>query len=165
MNEFKESQPNIEQSPAEVKVEKYEANSWIGIREQIMAIEDATFNNTGYGEGMMENLFEDQNNLNYLLKDSDGKIIGYTQALIDGDSAYIMNTAIKPEYQGKGNVGALMKDLELELRTRGVKWITRDSAVENGYADKIQKHYGERVVETRERMSPWGKQRHFKIEL
>jgi len=68
-------------------------------------------------------------------------------------------------YQGKGNVGALMKDLEEELRTRGVKWITRDSAVENGYADKIQKHYGERVVETRERMSPWGKQRHFKIEL
>ncbi len=162
---FEEKQPNNEQKSAEVKIEKYQPKSWMDIREQIMSIEDAAFNSAGFGERMMEGLFEDERNINYLLKDSEEKIIGYTQVCVRGDTAYIMNTAIAPEYQGKGNVAVLMNNLENELKSRGIKWITRDTAVENGYADKIQKNYGDRIVETREQMSPWGPQRHFRIKL
>ncbi len=165
MSEFQETQPNIEQNPPEIRVEKYSPNSWTDVREQIMAVEDEAFNHTGYEEGMMKSLFEDDHNLNYLLKNADGKIIGYTQVNVHGESAYIMNTAIAPEHQGKGYVGELMRNLEEELRARGVKWITRHSAVDHGYADKIQRHYGDRIVETQERMSPWGAQRYFKIKL
>jgi ribosomal protein S18 acetylase RimI-like enzyme len=99
--ETKETQPYIEQKLSEVRVKKYQPNSWVDIREQIMGIEEAAFEHTGYGEGMMRSLFEDERNLNYLLKNFDGKIIGYTQALIKRDSAHIVNTAIAPEHQGK----------------------------------------------------------------
>jgi hypothetical protein len=58
-----------------------------------------------------------------------------------------------------------MQKLEEELRAKGVKWLTREAAVKNGYADKIQKHYGDRIVETGERMSPWGLQCYFRIKL
>jgi ribosomal protein S18 acetylase RimI-like enzyme len=114
----------------------------------------------------MEDIFENPRNLNYLLKDfTTEKIVGYTCASVHGDGAYIMNTAISKEWQNRGKVAVLMRRLEEELKSRGVEYITRDSAVENGYADKIQKYYGDKIIETRDRESPWGLQRYFKIRI
>ena len=115
-------------------------------------------------------IFEDERNLNYILKDPQGdKVIGYVSVMFqsNNETAHIMNVAIVPEHQGKGNVGVLMQKMEEALKNRGVKYLTRDSAVENGYADKIQKHYADRIIKDKvyEQMSPWGIQRHFEIEL
>ena len=159
----------IEKEPLNI-VEQYEVGSWESVKDSIMSIENKSFGGSGFGEDMMKGIFEDENNLNYILKDSQAnKVIGYVSVMLqsDGKSAYIMNTAIAPEHQGKGNVGLLMQKMEDDLKSKGVEYLIRDAAVENGYADKIERHYVERIIEdkTYEKMSPWGLQRHFEIKL
>lgn len=150
-----------------VVAEQYALGSWDALQEELMDIEDKAFNGRGFSLGEMKWLFEDDRAVNYLLKNNQtGKIIGYTSVQLNGDTAYIANTAIIPTEQHKGYVGLLMREVENELRSRGVLYLERDAAVENGYADKIQKNYKDRIIEEpSERMSPWGVQRHFKIKL
>ncbi len=134
-----------------------------------MRIEDVAFSRMGFSEYMMKSLFKNERNLNGLLRDKNNRIIGYTSITIndDGVSAYIMNIAIDPKHQGKGNVGILMRDMKRELKKQGIKYLIRDSVVENGYADKIERHYGDRIIrsKTYEHDSSWGRQRHFEIKL
>lgn len=164
-----EGQNDVQAAPeveSNVIVEKYKVGSWEQAKEEIMNIENEAFDGKGYGNGFMNMIFESDIYLNYLLKDLRiNKIVGYTSVSVGEDEAYIMNTAIASKYRGKGNVGKLMDELESELKSRGVKYLTRHSAVENGYADNVQNHYGDRIVETSERDSPWGVQRYFKIKL
>ncbi len=152
------------------KAEVYNPGNWELIKKAVMDIEKRAFNNSGFGIDMMEGLFENPYNLNCLLKEvKNNQIIGYVSVGIykDDASAYVINTAIAPEYQHQGQVAVLMKKLEEELNKIGIKYLVRDASVDNGYADKIQKQYAGRIVEnkTYEKMSPWGKQRHFEIKL
>lgn len=79
-------------------------------------------------------------------------LIGYTFALpIDKmspsrqseskETAYIYFTAIIEEMRGKGLIGPLLDTLFMELQRNGYYFVERDSKINNGYADTVQKHY------------------------
>jgi predicted GNAT family acetyltransferase len=98
------------------------------------------------------------------------KLVGFSLAKVSAytpDTAYISLTLIDPKHRRKGAVGVLMAGMEAELVERGIQYMTRDALVENGYADSIRRHYGDRITEEHpsgfySRMKP---KRFFKIRL
>jgi ribosomal protein S18 acetylase RimI-like enzyme len=139
----------------------------VNVDPQGVKLED----NPDFTEEKIKNYFLDPENTLVLLTDEeDGRIKGFTFAIYDYDelevrTAYIYTTKIDPKYQGKKLVVKLMDSLEAELIKKGYKQITRDARISNGYADKIQKTYGDRIIESKEHTSPYGSQRFFKIRL
>ena len=118
----------------------------------------------------VDELLKNTKNVNIILKTPEGKFIGYMMAIPDedepeGEAIYIESTDIYPDYQGKRLVGKLSRILEEEAKKRGYKYMTRDSAVGNGYADAIERYYKERIVSKRDHDSEYGLQRYFKIRL
>lgn len=154
-------------------VERYQSGRWASIRNEVLAIEAAAFGDKGYNESdeqILQMIFEKPENYNFLLIDEQSRaIVGYTLVELQdsGTTAYVRRTAIIPKEQGKGNVGKLMAALEAELVAKGVRYLTRHAEVTNGYADAVQRHYGNKIDETAtaERRSTFGHQRFFKIIL
>lgn len=81
------------------------------------------------------------------------------------ETAYIAITAIDPAYQKKGHLKTLISSVEDELRTIGYTHIERNCRIENGYADKVEKHYGDRVDVRYDHGSRIGPLRFMRIRL
>lgn len=60
--------------------------------------------------------------------------------------AEIEATFINAEFQGRGLVGKLMEAVEEELRARGFIEMYRRVRSDNGYADAVERHYGDRIL-------------------
>jgi hypothetical protein len=142
--------------------------SWQSVRQDIMNLEEICFPGKGLGEDYLKEKFEDPNSVIVLLKRGE-KVLGFSYGTPDENdksALYIDTTEILPEEQGQGYVVSLVSLLEDEARKRGYAFLTRNAAVENGYADKVAKSYGDRIVETKpDNDSEWGRQRYFKIVL
>ncbi|OLC54257.1 MAG: hypothetical protein AUH85_12160 [Chloroflexi bacterium 13_1_40CM_4_68_4] len=72
---------------------------------------------------------------------------------------------IAKRYRSKARVALLGRALEREANRRGYRYLTRDAAIANGYADAIERAYLGRVLERRDHPSPYGRQRYLKIAL
>jgi len=84
------------------------------------------------------------------------------------ETAYIYFTGVQPELQSQGHVGPLMDDMYRKLRTRGYQFVERDSMIENGYADNVEKANEGAIDEgSMYDYDPWGlgMERHFRIDL
>lgn len=141
--------------------------SWDSVREEILRLDRLCFGDKSFSEEELRASFENPEHIVVLLRQLE-RIIGFSSAAPDEDAEgalYIDTTDILPEEQGKGHVVTLMKLLEAEARRRGYAFLTRNAARENGYADKIQKNYADRIVETYENDSEYGPQQYFKIRL
>ncbi len=152
-----------------VSVETLELSSktWEDLKEDILRIEKECFGETGLEEEDFTNIAHSPDGIVALLKKGQ-KILGYTiggQDENEEKTITIYSTAITPEEQGMGYVESLVGSFESEARKRGYLFLTRYAAKENGYADKIQKNYTDRIVETSDNDSPSGPQRYFKIHL
>lgn len=143
------------------------------VKKAIIKLEEINWgekiaNDSDFTSEVMESIIKDPKNIVVILRTFVDKIIGYSIAVPDEDivgAAYIYSTDIHPSFQGKGLIGKIMKAMEEELRKKGYEFMTRDSAVSNGYADSVERHYGDRVVEMYDHESPYGPQRYFKIKL
>jgi GNAT superfamily N-acetyltransferase len=100
-----------------------------------------------------------------VLRTAAGRVAGFQIAVADGDSLYVEDTLIAKPHRGKGYVAMLARALEREARRRGYRFVTRDAAIANGYADAIERAYGNRIVERYDHPSEYGPQRYFKIAL
>ena|SRR2546422_5635574 len=103
-----------------------------------------------------------------VLRTARGVPAGFMIAVPDDASRgalFIEDTLIAKRYRGKGHVALLGRAIEREGKARGYRYLTRDAAVANGYADAIERTYRGRVLERRDHPSPYGKQRYFKIAL
>ncbi len=102
--------------------------------------------------------------LRVLLKNA-GKIIGFTlvhpeqKQRFNSDNgvlkselynsstmAEVETTYIAKEFQHRGLVGKLMSTAEEELRARGFNEMYRRVRSDNGYADAIERHYGDKIA-------------------
>ncbi len=137
---------------------------WQRFGKPILRIERACFGKMAYKSGVIKKDLRRPKNLTVMLRSGD-QVIGFSYALIDGRSANIEDTAILPAFQGQGLIGILMDRVEQELKARGVKTVTRDAAIANGYADAVEHHYGAKVLKKRDHRSKYGPQRFFQIAL
>lgn len=81
------------------------------------------------------------------------------------ETAYINYTAIDPDYQDQGYLGKLISAVEDELVKIGFTHIERDCRIENGYADKVEKFYSDRIDVKYDHASSLGPLRFFRIRL
>ena len=80
--------------------------------------------------------------------------------------ASLLNVLIDPAYRGQGLVWPLIAAVERELIARGIDELEIDARVENGFADAVERRYGERarVIEG-DHPSPYGPQRTIRVAL
>ena len=100
--------------------------------------------------------FQSPDSTAVLLRDTGGKIIGYTLSFpfekMDPESAahipsasYIYFTVLDKDHRGQGLVGQIVDPLFEELSRQGFETVVRDPMIDNGYAGKIAKHYGDSI--------------------
>ncbi|TSC68827.1 MAG: hypothetical protein G01um101466_300 [Parcubacteria group bacterium Gr01-1014_66] len=162
---------------------------WDKIREDILKIEESAYGEEDlFGEEVLQNDFEDPDNIVVILRDiATEKIIGFTYAKptlksypedfpereMSKDTAYIYYTVIEKSYQGKGLVSSLLNKLEDELVRRGFSFVERDAANDREgeqsgaetYADKLRKNYQERILKEEAHDSEFGPQVFFRMSL
>jgi len=155
---------------------QFTPQNWDSIEQDLLRIEDLAFEGKGYSEEIFRKDFARPEAIIVILRSPDHKIIGYSYALPvnieeperedeKNETANIDSTAILPEFQGKGLVGTLVGRVEDELRKRHFKFLEREAAAYNGYADSIQKHYQGRILDSHDIESKYGPQRFFRISL
>ena len=80
--------------------------------------------------------------------------------------ASLLNVLIDPAYRGRGLVWPLIAAVERELFARGTRELDIDARVDNGFADNVERRYGERAtVIERDHPSPYGPQRTIRVSL
>ena len=80
--------------------------------------------------------------------------------------ASLLNVLIDPAYRGQGLVWPLIAAVERELFARGTRELDIDARVDNGFADNVERRYGERAtLIERDHPSPYGPQRTIRVSL
>lgn len=140
---------------------------WDAIKGGVLKIETECFGDQGLTEEEFKNVIDSGGAVLALLKKGNN-VIGFSFGGPDEkeeNSLTIYSTAITSSEQGIGHVASLMQVLEREAKLRGYSFISRYAAKYNGYADKVQKNYEGRIVESSENDSELGPQQYFKIKL
>lgn len=173
---YKEEEPKLK-TEAEIFTPKPE--SFEKIKFEIFSIENENFGDHSFDEESLTEDFTNPENIIVILRDpaENDKIIGFTYAepvdhfdknrkAESAVTAYITDTALLKEYQGRHLVGIMMEKLEDEMKKRGFKFVERDSRVANKYADNVRKAYKDRIVDEKgPSKSEWGDQIFFRIRL
>ena len=158
---------------SEIRVESWSrgsARAWNTIKDRIVELEHECFGSDAFSPNELRLSFNGRRSLAVLLWEGapdSGSLIGYTQAqpAEDAETYYIANTAIAKSYQGRGLVKLLMDRLYADVRAAGARFIERDAAIANGYADKIVRFHAADVLETFDHDSPYGPQRFIRMRV
>jgi ribosomal protein S18 acetylase RimI-like enzyme len=157
-----------------VRVEPFghrSARSWETIEGRIREIELECFGRQhAFSDDELRAMFNGPRTIAVLLWDGpapDGRLVGYTQAepARARDTYYIANTAIAKSHQGHGLVRLLMERLYVDVRAAGARFVERDAAIANGYADKIVRVHAADILETHDHDSPYGPQRYIRMRI
>lgn len=156
-----------------IRVESWSRESarpWSTIKDRIAEIERDVFGEDAFSPNELRLAFNGRRSVVVLLWEgplAGAGLIGYTQAQPADDPAtfYIANTAIAKSHQGRGLVKLLMDQLYTDVRAAGARFIERDAAIANGYADKIVRFHAAEVLETFDHDSPYGPQRFIRMRV
>jgi ribosomal protein S18 acetylase RimI-like enzyme len=157
-----------------VRVESFghrSTRSWKTIEGRIREIELECFGRQhAFSDDELRAMFNGPGTIAVLLWDGpapDGRLVGYTQAepARGRDTYYIANTAIAKSHQGRGLVRLLMERLYEDVRAAGARFVERDAAIANGYADKIVRVPAADILETHDHDSPYGPQRYIRMRI
>jgi ribosomal protein S18 acetylase RimI-like enzyme len=156
-----------------IRVESWSRESarpWSTIKDRIAEIERDVFGEDAFSPSELHLAFNGRQSVVVLLWEgplAGGRLIGYTQAQPADAPAtfYIANTAIARSHQGRGLVRLLMGQLYADVRAAGARFIERDAAIANGYADKIVRFHAADVLETFDHDSPYGQQRFIRMRV
>jgi ribosomal protein S18 acetylase RimI-like enzyme len=158
---------------SEIRVESWGRGStvpWNVIKDRIAELERECFGADAFSPNELRLSFNGRRSMAVLLWEGasgSGRLIGYTQAqpAEDPETYYVANTAIARSYQGRGLVKLLMDRLYADVRVAGARYIERDAAIANGYADKIVRFHAADVLETLDHDSPYGPQRFIRMRV
>lgn len=157
----------------EIRAESWRRASthpWDTIKHRIAELELECFGQDAFSSNELRLAFNGRHSLVALLWEDTPEgntLIGYTQAqpTDDPETYYIANTAIAKSHQGRGLVNLLMDQLYADVRAAGVRYIERDAAIANGYADKIVRFHAAHLLETFDHESPYGPQRFIRMRV
>jgi ribosomal protein S18 acetylase RimI-like enzyme len=144
---------------------------WSAIKDRIAELERECFGQDAFSPSELHLAFNARRSLVVLLFEEGGPdgemLIGYAQAQPgdDPEAYYIANTVIATSHQGRGLVKLLMDRLYADVRAVGARYIERDAAIANGYADKIVRSHAADVLETLDHDSPYGPQRFIRMRV
>ena len=143
--------------------------SWSTVRQRIVEIERDVFGQDAFSPDELRRAFTGRETLAVLLWDGPGDalLVGYTQAQLasDADTFYISNTAIAKSHQGRGLIKTLMERLYADIRAAGGRFIERDVAIANGYADMLMRVHAADILETFDHDSEYGPQRFIRMRV
>lgn len=140
-------------------------SNWDTYGLNLMNIEQEVFKDKAFDPEEMQIDINDSGTLLVVLKDND-KIIGFSYATKEDDNtSCIIDTALLPDHQNKRLVSLINNLMTESLKKYNYKFIIRYAMIDNGYADKIEKAYKDKIIEKYDLESKWGKQRFFKIIL
>ncbi len=167
--------PEHREAPKEYAVAVLSPELWRELKEQILDIYVECFpkyiaEDRKIDEKMLAKVYLDFGFIAVLTHASNKRVIGFSACRIspyDPSTANIGITAIRPEHRGKRLVGELMTCVEAELKKRGVTHMTRTARASEGYADAIERHYKDQIVEKADLPDTLTSdpKRHFKIKL
>jgi ribosomal protein S18 acetylase RimI-like enzyme len=157
---------------SDIRVESFSpasARSWSTVRQRIVEIERDVFGEDAFSPDVLRRAFTGRETLAVLLWDGpgDGLLVGYTQAQpsSDADTFYISNTAIAKSHQGRGLIKPLMHRLYADISAAGGRFIERDVAIANGYADMLMRVHAADILETFDHDSEYGPQRFIRMRV
>ena len=156
-----------------VRVESFSGRGrrqWNTISRRIAEIERECFVEDAFTADELRWAFNAPRHLAVLLWDglaSDGALlVGYTQAEPRAaDTYYISNTAIAKSHQRRGLIKLLMERLYADVRAAGARFVERDVAIANGYADMLVRVHAADILETFDHDSEYGPQRFIRMRL
>lgn len=149
------------------EVVRFTAKDWPTYKDGIIAVERGAFGENAFSPEALYSGACAPTSRTFLVIDNISKdVIGFTYAFCDRHMPYVCNTALLPSRQGRGLILPLMEELEGCLRNEGYDRMYRHARVEGGYADKIERFYGSRVIESGpENPSAWGPLRTIVVSL
>lgn len=156
-----------------VRVESFSGTGprpWKTISRRVAEIERECFGEDAFSPEDLHRAFTARQHLAVLLWDvppsEQGLLVGYTQAEPRaGDTYYISNTAIAKSHQGRGLIKLLMERLYADVRAAGARFIERDVAIGNGYADMLVRAHSADILETFDHDSEYGPQRFIRMRV
>lgn len=160
---------------SEIRVESFDrlsARSWDTIGPRIREIELECFGQQqAFSDEELRLAFNGPRSTAALLWDGPASgehlLVGYTQAepARAPHTYYISNTAIAKSHQGRGFVKLLMERLYADVRAAGARFIERDAAIANGYADKVVRFHAADILTAFDHDSPYGPQRFIRMRV
>ncbi|MEI6790981.1 MAG: GNAT family N-acetyltransferase [Myxococcaceae bacterium] len=153
------------------------SNPWEKVKDEIIDLENDIFGDETFDEETLKTGFENPDNTIIIMRDGDGRAIGYAWAtpakalykeeddyqVFQGreaseNTAYIYSLGLRKEYQGKGLVVRLYDALNQSLLSKGYTRLHRDAEIKNGLAANILKNNQGKIINNFEHDSPYGKQ-------
>lgn len=155
---------------AEIHAEAFDrtgALSWSEIGARVVEIEREVFGDDAFSAAELRGSFLRPRSIAALLVEGAGFVVGYSYAAPARARAtyYISNTAIAKSYQGRGLVKLLMEKLYAGIRAAGARFIERDVAIANGYADMLTRVHAAEILETFDHDSEYGPQRFIRMRV
>lgn len=157
---------------SDIRVESFSRRSkrpWNTITQRIVQIEREVFGQDAFSPDELRRAFTGRETLAVFLWDGlgDGLLVGYTQAepASAADTYYISNTAIAKSYQGRGLIKLLMQRLYADIRAVGGRFIERDVAIANGYAEMLARVHAMDILEMFDHDSQYGPQRFIRMRV
>lgn len=137
---------------------------WIGA----IRLECEAFGSRAFRPAVLGNVFSQPAHVVVLLRDSRSRLFGFALAepvRERASSAYLTDVVVDERCRGKKLVGVLLSELETALATRSYEYLELDAMVSNGFAGALERHYGDRIVESRGHGSSYGPQRYLRIRI
>ncbi|PIR85369.1 hypothetical protein COU15_00900 [Candidatus Kaiserbacteria bacterium CG10_big_fil_rev_8_21_14_0_10_45_20] len=150
---------------AEVSVVKEKVSHYF---DTLLEINKTAFPTEVFNHSLVRKVLKEKQTVLAVLTDAETqKIVGYalTTTTNKPHAAHYIANAIIPEFQGQRLVKALSEKVEEELRNKGFLFVTRDTRTSDGYADKVRKAYGKRVLKEEKSFNILGEYIEFTIEL
>ena len=138
--------------------------SWARYRADLLRIDARCFGHRGSDEDGFEREVKDAMFV-AVIREGDR---GFGYCLVKRQwpkTAEIACTGIEPDYQNKGHLATLIGAVEDELRHCRYEFIERHCRTAEGYADQVERHYGERVLVKYDHESAIDPLRFFRIRL
>lgn len=159
-------------------------NGWEHASQIITPLEADAFGNHGFSSEELNDSLQQPKTVMIVAKNG-AEILGFTYAVPrsywkdeaaevieredNGDrTAYVYDTVVAKKHRGKKISLRMMSHLHSELAKEGYEFLERDSVIDGGYADQIQKAYTEKGLMVQagpDHDSDWGKQRFFRMKL